>query len=576
MAGRRVDEGGPDARGEHRAAVADRRVHDGGLQRRDRDVALPDGEVRRVAGTQQVAAAAVLDGDLLEVGGLLPVVDVGVAGARPPARLAPGRLPGGLLPRAVGDAAARLPGQVDAGARAEPEPRGGGDERVARVVGGGEPALGAPRVVGERVEHGVARDLEGHPEADQPPPGGLVVVEDPVADAVLRRAVVGAVQRVAGPHRGDHRRRLDRARRRELDADRPGQQRRVRGCRRQPGVVGLRDAPGPDVRVVCRRAGQGGHRTRARVEHHDGARVRRPAAVTGGGHLRREGLLGGRLHAHVERGDQVATGDRLGPRDHPGDQPSRVDRDHGAPGHPAQHRVVLLLQSRAPHEVVGHEPTVAADLVGAHLAQVAQHLGGRDALRPGVEPHRPRLDGHAGEAVGLLDEREGAGRVDALGERHRDLRRAGPAGRSRRGARLATQPGAAEQAVGRDAQHRGDLAHHRGAPVVAVGEHPALDGHHRAGPVVGEHLPVRVEDAPTQRGNDEGAGVERGRHRPEVVVPDELHLPQPPHQGGEAQPDEQHHREEAPLVGAGPAVSCAGPEPRPPRTCRVIAVTSPT
>ena len=54
----------------------------------------------------------------------------------------------------------------------------------------------------------------------------------------------------------------------------------------------------------------------------------------------------------------------------------------------AQHGVVLLLESRAAHQVVGDQATAVADLLGAHLAQVAQRLGGTDALRTGVEPHR--------------------------------------------------------------------------------------------------------------------------------------------------------------------------------------------
>ena len=243
-------------------------------------------------------------------------------------------------------------------------------------------------------------------EADRATALGLVVVEDPVADAVARRAVVPAAQRVARAHSSGDRRRLERARRRQRDADGPGQQgcsgRRV-GERR---VVGRGDAPGPDVRVVCRRARERRHRTRAGVEDDDRARVGGPAALAGRRHLGRQGLLGRGLHPGVERGDEVAAGHRLGAGDDPGHEAAGVDGHDGAAGGAAQDGVVLLLQPGAAHEVVGDEAGPGPHLLGAHLAEVAQDVGGTRAEGPRVDAHRPGLDGDAGEAVGLLDERQ--------------------------------------------------------------------------------------------------------------------------------------------------------------------------
>ena len=128
----RVDRGRRHAGGDHGAAVGDRGVHDGHLQRGGRDVALADREVRGVTGRTSQPSAQFSGCDLLEVGGVLLVDDPRVAGAGPPAALVLGRLPQRPLPRAVGDAAGRLPGDVDAGAGAEPEPRGDLDERVTR------------------------------------------------------------------------------------------------------------------------------------------------------------------------------------------------------------------------------------------------------------------------------------------------------------------------------------------------------------------------------------------------------------------------------------------------------------
>ena len=71
-----------------------------------------------------------------------------------------------------------------------------------------------------------------------------------------------------------------------------------------------------------------------------------------------------------------------------GDEAAGVDGDDGAARHPAEHGVVLLLEARPADQVVGHEGTVTAHLVGADLAEVAQRLGRADAERPGVDAHR--------------------------------------------------------------------------------------------------------------------------------------------------------------------------------------------
>ena len=166
-AGRRSTTSDP-TRGVPPAPVGDRGVHDGDLERGDADVTLADREVRGVTGAEEVAAVAVLDRDLPEVGRLLPVGDLGVAGACPLARLDPGASHDASFQAGPGCVpTARRAGRCRSASRGRAG--GHGDERVAGVARGGEPALRLPRPVGDRVEDRVARDLDRLAEADQPP-----------------------------------------------------------------------------------------------------------------------------------------------------------------------------------------------------------------------------------------------------------------------------------------------------------------------------------------------------------------------------------------------------------------------
>ena len=176
---------------EHLAAVGDRGVDGGELQRRDEGVALADGEVGGVAAAVAVAVVAEL---LVRA----PALGAALRVDRALAVVVPQPLPPLLQVRPVGDRAAALAGQVDAGARPEPEapapcaPSGpSGSPR-------GVAAVAQPLLVGEVVEDRVAGPHDRGAQRDRPERLALEV-----ALAAERRvragARVDAVARVSVP-----------------------------------------------------------------------------------------------------------------------------------------------------------------------------------------------------------------------------------------------------------------------------------------------------------------------------------------------------------------------------------------
>ena len=152
-----------DPRLEERAAVGERGVGASELERRDQRVALADGEVHGVARAVVAALEAELvREDVQEVPlrqcRLVLLVDLAVVALH--------RLPVGELPVPVGDPAARLPRQVDAGLLAEAEVLRALDQRVLGVDVLRVGAVAVPEAQPDAVEEGVAGVLQGLREVD--------------------------------------------------------------------------------------------------------------------------------------------------------------------------------------------------------------------------------------------------------------------------------------------------------------------------------------------------------------------------------------------------------------------------
>ena len=189
-----------------RAAVGERGVGVGQLQRGDLHVALADGGDHRLAGRPDVAGLAVVPFDLLDVAAVLPAVlapvlaGVGVV------------LPEVVQPLPGRDRAVALLRQVDAGVLAEAPAELHLlhllDRRVRAGHVVGRAAVLDPGVVGKVVEHGVAGLHEGLVEAHRALVRVAVVGEGVAVDRHRGRAVVLAVQRVTGRDRGRGRRHL--------------------------------------------------------------------------------------------------------------------------------------------------------------------------------------------------------------------------------------------------------------------------------------------------------------------------------------------------------------------------------
>ena len=187
----------PTPRLEERAAVGERGVGPGELQRGDHGVALADREVDRVAGAVGEALDAELAREAVEEVVARLLADLAVVVLH--------RLVVLALPLPVGDPAAGLAREVDAGLLAEAELLGLLDQRVLGVDVVDVGAVLLPEVVADPVEEGVAGDLERLLEADVAVGAGLVVLEVAVADLEATRSrsarcLAVAVAERAGGH----------------------------------------------------------------------------------------------------------------------------------------------------------------------------------------------------------------------------------------------------------------------------------------------------------------------------------------------------------------------------------------
>ena len=111
----------------------------------------------------------------------------------------------------------------------------------------------------------------------------------------------------------------------------------------------------------------------------------------------------------------------------------RVDGDPLVARAAAEVLVVLLLQPgpaddrRAVHRVVALVLGLV-ELLDGDRAEVAEHVRGVDAVRRGVGADALRLDQHRREVLALLHDRDRDLLTDVLGDRHRLVGRAVPAG----------------------------------------------------------------------------------------------------------------------------------------------------
>ena len=150
------------------------------------------------------------------------------------------------------------------------------------------------------------------------------------------------------------------------------------------------------------------------------AGVRGEPAAAGSGDCLGQGLLGGGLDRRRDVRDDVAAGDRGRRRQPVDDDAARVDRDRRGAVRSAQDPVVLRLQPVPPDGLVRGDRTVAAGHVGgAGPVDVAQQVGGVDAVRRGIGAARLGHDAHTRVVLRLLQQAQGPRGVDVLGERDR-------------------------------------------------------------------------------------------------------------------------------------------------------------
>ncbi len=356
---------------------------------------------------------------------------------------------------------------------------------LQRLLAGIHPGLvGLP--LGDRrgVEEGVAGDLQGELQADRTAEG--LGVEVGLGSAVhVQRAGTGILpvgadraggQVVAGADQ------LERRAGRVGAGDRPADQRIVGARVGQLGIVGNRDSPDElgriEGRVACRRD----HPAGVRIQHHHRAAGCRLALGVLGGQLVGQRLLGQRLHPGVDAGDQGVA--RLGRhRGGVADRlTARVQFHPLLAVHPAQHRVIGLLQPAAADGVGVGQLGVRLLVRGAHRPGVAEHVRGQRAVR--VVQHALVVHGHPGEVLGVLGDRQHHRGIDVGGHRHRLVRLAGPArGRHVHPARgdLALQVG------GRGVQDRRQLGQHARAVVVLLGQFGTVHGQHVGVAVADQH-----------------------------------------------------------------------------------------
>lgn len=540
-----------DGRVPEGAAVGDGRVDGGHLDGGDEGVALADGVVDGVTGAHEVAFEAVLVGEQLDVGaallaGLAPLVLVG--------------LPEPLLPRAVGDAALLLAGEVDVGLGAEAELVGGLVEDLRRVLDRVESAVLEPLLVAEGVEDGVAGDFECLAEGDAAVALGLEVLEDLSADGVGAGAGVAAVERVSGVDGrggGDD---LEDGAGGGLALDGPVHQGDVGLLGGELGVVLAGDPADPDVGVVGGVGGHGDDAAGLGFEDDDGPGVGLVGdagvavdLLAGLDHGGVELVLGDALDAGVDAGDEVGAGDRgvvLGLSD---DAAEVVDLVAGDAGLAAQLPVVGAFQTEAADLVGAQERRVGLlgldDLVVGDRGEVAEDLAGVGSAGGRVAAYGGGLGGDAGEVLGAFADLEGLLGGGLQGDRDRLVGGAVPAGLGGLGV---AEPDLVHDVLRLHVQHPGEPGQDAFALVLYLHQLGAAGGDDEAGLVVGERDAAGVEDGAAHGGLDHLLDVVvLGLVRVLGAVAD-LEVPQPPAEG-EQQREDEHLEDDEPDLHPGGA-----------------------
>ncbi len=539
------------------AAVGQRRVDDGQLQRRHLDVALADREVDVVADRPRIAVGDPAPARRRRVLGaavpaleLARAVDLPVGVAKRAGRVLALQLQrvAGRSPRGRRQRARHLARQVDPGVTPDPElPRPLLQRPALRHVDIGERA--------EVVEEDVVGDPDRAHQVDDAVGGvtGVVQAVRRPREAELAGVVIGvvdqpipALQRRGG---GDH---LERR------AGRPralvgAVEQRVAVVRVDQLLVGrLRQvAAGEHRRVV---AGQRAHAVdlaAVRVERHE-----RPAGGRVEAHRLLQRVLADPLQLHVERGPQVVAGLRRLAGQVAGRLAERVDLDLLLALRAAQEAVVLVLQAGLADDRVRRHGAIGLHVVlgGVDRPDRSEHLRGQVAERVVGHVHAFHL--HAGElrlALGQVVLNVGGDDGPAL-DRHVGIRQqrdllADVAGDRRqpvdvggRHVQLAADP------LGRHAQHVGE-------PVVddRVGARRVLergdvgqrgrnrqvrrgDLHRERAVAVDQHVAAAVEDLAARSGDGDLAHPVVGGLCQVLVARQDLQEPQ-------AEEDDREHRQ---------------------------------
>ena len=271
-------------------------------------------------------------------------------------------------------------------------------------------------------------------------------------------------------------------------------------------------------------------------------------------------LLDHRLHPRVDRRHQGVPGLRghLGlVADHPA---HRVDRHLLVAGHPAQPRVVLLLDAGPAHHRGAVDGPVAVllrlvVLLAGDRAEVAEQVRGVDAVRRRVGAQALLLGGHAREVLGLLEhpQRHRLGHVDR--DRHRLERRPVPAV-PLHGLVVAARREQPVDPRHRHVGHPRDAVQQRALLVVRqLGQGAAVDRDHPRGAVRDQRPALVVDDQPALRLDDDLADRLRGGLGGVLVTADDLQVVEPDQQRREQREHQRldHHQPEPAAVLAGRA-----------------------